>query len=819
MTALFDNYQAHAGRYDELVTADGGLRAHWADLAQVVAGFDARQLSERRFEMQRMLREHGVTYNIYGRDRRTPGGWALDLLPLVLTSVEWRDIEVGMAQRAELLRVILADIYGPQRLLSRGLLPARLVLGHPGFLLPCWQAEAVGEQALTLYAADLGRQPDGSLWVTADRTQAPSGMGYALEARTISSRVLPSLFRESHVHPVLPFVRALRRRLVTLAEDEPEAIGVLTPGAANETYSEHAYLARQLGLSLVEGEDLMVEQGKTWMLGATGPQAIRVLLRRMDDHFCEPLELNRHSLLGTPGLLQSVRNRSLCMVNPLGSGVVENPGLMPFLPQICKQVLGEELKLPSVTTLWCANSGVTQKVFQEPERWVLRNVRSQETVHQSLAELSQEARTALREQVEADPESYVVQPALAHSCAPVLTRQGVVTRSVEMRTFALAEGEEFRVMTGGLARTGRSADSWRVSGQLGGVSKDIWVLASEAQRDAQILPQFLRPRSSSASLRDPHVAERLLWMGRYLVRGEILARLLQVVIKRLIELAPQAPDVVAQQLCRALTWQTTLYPGFVGPMGESARQQPLTELQAIMCGEHPSALRGLGRQLRDDAFVLRHLLPAEGLAQLARLDEDLVQLADYDSLHRAAEQAALRLAAVHGGLLRSLPEDSVRHLLELGAAVENTQMTVRLLRSLIMDPALLDETGPALFDVLGIPPFVVGAEEQSTQEALLQNVLLADRHPGTVRYQLMVVERGLRAMPALNPSEHRLEAHVADKLVEVGSWDAAGLCADTEHLEATLSALSDWLRLLGSRLERRYAPRRPARSVQLVQTA
>lgn len=819
MSALFDNYQAHAGRYDELVTAHGDLRAHWASLAQAVGGFDPRQLSERRFEMQRMLREHGVTYNIYGRERRTPGGWALDLLPLVLTSVEWRDIEVGMAQRAELLRLILADIYGGQRLLSRGLLPARLVLGHPGFLLPCWQAEAVGEQALTLYAADLGRQPNGSLWVTADRTQAPSGIGYALEARTISSRVLPSLFRESHVHPVLPFVRALRRRLVTLAEDEPDAIGVLTPGAANETYSEHAYLARQLGLSLVEGEDLLVEQGKTWMLGATGPQPIRVLLRRMDDHFCEPLELNRHSLLGTPGLLQSVRNRSLCMVNPLGSGVVENPGLMPFLPEICKQLLGEELKLPSVTTLWCAKPGVTQKIFREPAHWVLRNIRSLQPAYQALGDLSQDALAACRDRVQSDPESYVAQPALAHSCAPVLTRQGVVTRSVEMRTFALAEGEEFRVMTGGLARTGRSADSWRVSGQLGGVSKDIWVLASEAQRDAQILPQFLRPRSTSASLRDPHVAERLIWMGRYLVRGELLARLLQAAIKRLIELSPQQPDAVARLLCQSLTWQTTLYPGFVGAMGEQARNQPLSELQAIMRGDHPSALRGLGRQLRDDAFVLRHLLPAEGLAQLARLEEDLAELPDYDRLLRAAEQAALRLSAVHGGLQRSLPEDSVRHLLELGAAVESTQSTVRLLRSLVLDEALLYETGPVLLDVLNIPPFALGAEEQSTQEALLHNVLLADRHPGTVRYQLMVIERGLRALPALNPAEQRLEAKVADKLVEVGSWDAAGLCADAEHLQSSLAGLNDWLRTLATRLERRYAPRKPARSVQLVQTA
>ena len=339
---LSREYRPLSGHYDEMCTDDGGLRPHWQYVVRALEALGTMELDRRWNEVRRLLHENGVTYNIYDEPQPTERLWPLDPIPVLLTSAEWSVIEHGLIQRAELLDLILADLYGPRRLIRSGSLPAELIFAHPGFLRPCDGLGAGNRRRLLLYAADLARTPDGRMWIIGDRAQAPSGAGYALENRTVLSRVFPSLYRDSHVHRLALFFRAVRATLHELnprGQDDPRVV-LLTPGPENEAYFEHAYLASYLGYPLVHGGDLTVHDERVWLKALDGPRLVDVILRRVDDDYCDPLELRPGSLLGTAGLLQAARVGQVGIANPLGSGVLEHPALMAFLPALARELLG-----------------------------------------------------------------------------------------------------------------------------------------------------------------------------------------------------------------------------------------------------------------------------------------------------------------------------------------------------------------------------------------------------------------------------------------------------------------------------------------------
>ena len=324
---LCDSYRVAAGVRDEMCAGDGGVRPHWRYLTRALGDMGSDELQRRYRETQRLIRDNDVTYNIYDDPRGMGRPWQLDLMPMLIESDEWRDIEAGLIQRAELLNLVLGDLYGARSLLSRGILPAELVFSHPGFLYPCAGIEYPEQRPLMFYAADLARTPDGQIWVLADRAQAPSGAGYALENRMVVSRVLPSLFRDSHVHRLANYFRTVRHTLNRLSpfdQDEPNIV-LLTPGPANEVYFEHAYLASYLGYTLVQGSDLQVKDGRVWLMTLDGLRPVDVILRRMDDNYCDPVELREDSYLGVPGLVNVARTGRVSIANPLGSGLLDTP--------------------------------------------------------------------------------------------------------------------------------------------------------------------------------------------------------------------------------------------------------------------------------------------------------------------------------------------------------------------------------------------------------------------------------------------------------------------------------------------------------------
>jgi uncharacterized circularly permuted ATP-grasp superfamily protein len=323
------------------------------ELLVKVGRLSADEISGRDEDMMRLLKENGVTYNIYGDPAGLNRPWTLDIIPFLVSQEEWPVIEAGLLQRARLLDLILADIYGERRLIRNGILPVDVVYNHAGFLRQCSGIRLPGAHHLVLYAADLARSKDGRIWVVNDRTQAPSGSGYALENRTAMTRVMPELFEGLQVRHLSPYFHALRNGLNDIAphgRPNPRIV-ILTPGSSNETYFEHSYLSSYLGLTLVQGNDLIVKDNHVWLKTMGGLERVDVILRRMDDIYCDPLELKEDSQLGVPGLLQAVRSGNVSIANPIGSGILENPGLMPFLQPIARYFLSEDLLMPTIAVL------------------------------------------------------------------------------------------------------------------------------------------------------------------------------------------------------------------------------------------------------------------------------------------------------------------------------------------------------------------------------------------------------------------------------------------------------------------------------------
>ncbi|MBV9407027.1 MAG: circularly permuted type 2 ATP-grasp protein, partial [Acidobacteriaceae bacterium] len=437
--------------YDELSSDGIQPRSHWVALIESLESLGPKELANRWARAERRIRENGITYNIYGDPLGVNRPWRIDLVPLLITAAEWRYVEAGVIQRARLLDLLLQDLYGPQKLVADGRLPAELLFANPAFLRPLVGLRTPNESYLQLLAVDLARSPDGHLWVLSDRTQAPSGAGYALENRTIVADVLPDLFRHSNVQRLAPFFRTLRESLISLGNADDPRIVLLTPGPFNETYFEHSYLARYLGFPLVEGADLTVRDRRVYLKTVEGLQPVDVILRRVDDDFCDPLELRPDSFLGVPGLVEAIAAGNVAVANALGTGVIETAAIMPFLPGLAQHLLGESLKLPSVATWWCGQPYELNWVLDHLDRVVVKPAFPSLGMEPVFGgQLAQSEKQHFADQLRSRPYEYVAQEEVALSRAPVWDNGNLYSRSVVLRAYALNTGEGWIVMPGGL---------------------------------------------------------------------------------------------------------------------------------------------------------------------------------------------------------------------------------------------------------------------------------------------------------------------------------------------------------------------------------
>jgi len=813
-------YVATAGSYDEMYSAAGTLRPHWEYLTRALETLGSQELLHREQEAKRLLRENGVTYNVYNDPQGMSRLWELDIVPLLVTSQEWSVIEQGLSQRAELLNLILADLYGPRTLIAKGLLPPEVVYAHPGFLLPCVNVRPAGNCYLPLYAADLSRAPDGGMWVIGDRAQAPSGSGYALENRIVLSRIFPSLYRDSHVHRVALFFRALRSTLHALAprqQDNPRIV-LLTPGPGNETYFEHSYLADYLGFMLVQGGDLTVRDGKVWLSTVDGLQLVDVILRRVDDTFCDPLELRQDSLLGTPGLLQAVRLGHVAVVNPLGSGILENPALMAFLPVLSRQLLGEELRLPSVATWWCGGEKERTYVLAHLDRLVIKPIfphPNSATVFGST--LTRVERQALAEQIRAQPHLFVGQEQVALSTTPVFTGTGLTPRPMVMRSFLVARDASYVVMPGGLTRVSPGPDTWIVSNQRGGISKDTWVLASEPERAVSLRSPHLRSIDviRSGGEIPGRVADNLFWLGRYAERAEGTARLLRTVLVRLVEMGEVQADPGMPPLLRAVTHLTTTYPGFCGEGAVKRLAAPEAELLDVLCNvQRPGGLQFTLNALTLAARSVRDRLSDDGWRVLNGLPHLLESVTQLEEALSGVDQVIFGLAAYTGISTERMSRGSGWRFLDSGRRMERAVFGCGLLRTLGV-PA--DETFPMLWEALltvteNIATYRRRYHSQFEAAPVLDLLLFDESTPRSIAYQFVRLQEHMAGLPKKVAPPHRsteerlvLEGLTALRLMDL---DRLLLVPDgkTEHgeLEQLLSRLGFLLHALSETMTNTY---------------
>ena len=542
--SLLANYPRKTDRFDEMLAENGQLRPPWRSFLDHLGSATPAQMRHQLDYVRRRIQENGVTYNVYADPKGADRPWELDPLPMILAQSEWDDISRAVTQRARLLNALLGDLYGPQKLLKDGNLPPALVFGHNGFLWPCQGIRPPGDTWLHLYAADLARSPDGRWWVIADRTQSPSGAGYALENRVIVSRLFPEKFRELGVQHLASFFAALQDSLAQWAPKEEGAaplVVLLTPGPYNETYFEHAYLARYLGYPLVEGQDLTVRGDCVYLKTLTGLRRVHAILRRLDDDFCDPLELRGDSALGIPGLLQAVRSGKVLVANALGSGLLQSAALPGFLPGACEKLLGEPLRMPSVGTWWCGEQAAMDFVIKHLDRLVIKGAFPSQRLEPIFgSELKGAQREEMIERLHARPHAYVAQELVRFSQAPAWSaphERRLLPRGVALRVYVAATPQGYKVMPGGLTRVTSAINARFISMQRGGSSKDTWVLSDEPVSTFSLIKPLIGKTDlvRSGSNLSSRVVENLFWFGRYTERCEDMARLLRVGLSRLVD--------------------------------------------------------------------------------------------------------------------------------------------------------------------------------------------------------------------------------------------------------------------------------------------
>ncbi|MFT3829443.1 MAG: circularly permuted type 2 ATP-grasp protein [Opitutaceae bacterium] len=670
---LLAGYRPVAGCYDELRDAAGAVHPHWEPLVADLAGKSVAELQRRWETGGRFIRDQGITYNVHGEPDGLDRPWRLDPVPLVLSAEEWRPLETALIQRAVLIERVLADCLGEQRLIRSGQLPPALVFAQPDFLRPLHNVKPAGRRHLPFYAADLARSPDGRWWVAADRTQVPTGAGYALANRLISSRMLPEAFRALRVQRLAGYFRDTQAMLAELAPragGEPRVV-VLTPGPYNETYFEQAYLARYLGYVLVEGQDLTVRDERVFLKTLSGLEPVDVILRRVDDDFCDPLELRNDSMLGVPGLVEAVRRGHVAVANALGSGLLQSPAFMAFLPGLCRHVFGEELRLPSVATWWCGQPAAERYVEEHFDELSLRPA-----FRAAPAALPASREEWLR-RVRWQPESYVAQERIALSQAPVWAGDGFGAAAVSLRVYLVAQGDSYRVMPGGLGRIAPDSAARFVSLQRGGASKDVWVRAEGPVDDVTLLGHSSQPvelRRVGNNL-PSRLADNFFWLGRYAERADATARLLRSALLRFSPESTGGAWPVLAPLLRTLEEHGQL------PRERRfhLRQQPeALEAELLAVAFDPArhgSLRRTAAQLRQIAILVRDRTSNDLWRVLTQLDERLAAPVGPASLLAGdavglLNHSLLDLASFHGLANDNMTRAQGWRFLDMGRRIE-----------------------------------------------------------------------------------------------------------------------------------------------------
>ncbi len=767
--SLLEHYQPIDGVVDEMVDASGNPRPVWKNFIEALEELGPDKLGQRFARADQYLRDAGVYYRVYDKAGANEREWPLAHIPLLIEDKEWAEISAGLVQRADLFEEIVADIYGPNRLIEKGILPAGLIAASPEYLRPIAGTRPASGHFLHFCAFELGRGPDGSWWVLGDRTQAPSGAGFALENRVATTRALSDIYGEMHVHRLAGFFRRFRDALIGMAKENDGRVAILTPGPLNETYYEHAYIARYLGIMLLEGEDLTVSGGKLMVRTVSGLMPISVLWRRLDAAFADPLELRPDSQIGTPGLVEAIRRGAVSTVNALGSGLMETRALLAFLPKISRALSGEELLLPSVATWWCGQDSERRHVIANLDRMVVGPALSTRLAFEDDDQtrlgsaLTPEERAVLIARIESDGGGFVGQEAVTLSTTPVYVGGWLEPRPASLRVYLARTPEGWTVMPGGFARVGLSLDPTAIAMQRGGQAADVWVVSERPVERETLLPQehdsFARTMPGSLPSR---AAENLTWLGRYIERSEDTVRILRAYHVRLAETSdpdmPLLADVRDYLEPFGIDLEAAIPPGLIGTLDSAVYSAG--QIRDRFSPDGWLALKDLSKTIHqfattvapgDDAtramtVMLRKLAGFSGL-----LHENMYRFTGWRFLEIGRRiERGIQIARTLARLTRSgAPDGSLDMMLEIGDSVmtHRRQYPVRAGRRTVVDLLALDPLNPRsiLFQLerlkaeIGLLPSVgpEGHMSVAAKEILQLNTAIAVMEPSDMSTEVL----------------------------------------------------------------------------------
>ena len=786
--------------------AEGLIRPHWRSFAKTLTGLSPEEFARRRATAGAMVRDNGVTYNVYDETAGQTRPWQLDIVPFILSAADWRSIEAAVVQRAQLADALLADIYGEQRAISEGHVPPHLIYGHPQFLRPLHGAKPPGGVHVHLYSADLAREPDGSWRVMASRADAPGGLGYALENRLVVSQTFPDSFGDMRVARLASFFNAYRENILSLAQSRRDRAVLLTPGPYNESYFEHVYLAHYLGLTLVEGDDLVVRDAQVFLKTLTGLERVAAIFRRVDSDFCDPLEFRGDSALGVPGLVEAARAGGVVLANALGGGVIESPAMDAYLPALSQALLGEELKFPDIATIWCGTEWGRAAARARLSTGMLRDafdarpLFSRGSTAKLGSDMSAEERADAQTRIARRGETLVVQDIAPLGVAPVYDGGKFGARPVSLRVFAAWTPSGWMVMPGGLTRVAADETVRALSMQSGASSKDAWVL-SEAPVDKFSLlgnqgrPVELKRHGESAPSR---AMDNLFWLGRYAERTESMVRILRAVAGRL-------GDGSALELTRTLLIpfsQTSDVPVPGGVINDEAALA--AELQILIYGRRQSrSLQRLLSRVESTAWSVRDRLSTDTWRTIHALTDKDGQPQQAQSLDAPGARFYLdtlvrRAAALSGLSAENMTRGPNWLFMDLGRRIERASHLAWLVRQTVyeVDAQESDHSRIALeiadsamtyrsryLNVFQIVPF-------------LDLLLLDDANPRSAAFQLTTIENHLRELPRITLAQRSdLPGSIASEIrAAVANTHPAQLAVCEAGVRATLGELTDTIR-------------------------
>jgi uncharacterized circularly permuted ATP-grasp superfamily protein/uncharacterized alpha-E superfamily protein len=788
---------------------EGAVRPHWQVLEGALKSFGPGEMWRRWEQARQLIRQHGVTFNVYGDARGLERPWPLDPVPVLLGAEEWTGLAAGLAQRALLLDRLLADLYGPRRTIAEGVVPPEVFLAHPNLLRACAGLEPPGGRFLHFYAADLARTPEGTMRVMADRTQAPAGAGYALENRIVLGRVLPEAFRDSNTQRLALFYRTLRETLAALAPHgvlNPRIV-LLTAGPHNATYFEQAFLAQYLGYPLVEGGDLTVREGRVFLKTLGGLHPVDVILRRLRDDYCDPLELRADSLLGVPGLLQAARDGTVAVANAIGTGVLQTPALIPFLPGLCRVLLGEELKLPSVETWWCGQADILEHVIAHlPEMVVKPTYPLGPTDPIFAGRLDRGALDNLAATIRAAPNRWVAQRQVAPSTVPVIEGDELKPRPVVLRTFVVAEGSGgYQAMPGGLGLVG-GVDEADISIARGARSKDTWVISDTPVSEFSLLRPTVEPVELTRGGGDlpSRVADNFFWLGRYAERAEASARLGRIICTRLAEprdsksLAGDLAPLVAS--LRALTMVASgTELAALPPQAEVAESNRIMR-EALFDQALSGSLIASGRAIDRVARAIRDRLSMDTWTVVSALAHELADAERGGAEERPVvlgarlDRMVMILAGLSGLTSESMTREAPWRFLDMGRRLERALNTALMIERTLPHASTDDEL-PLLEALLAAADSSMTYRRRyraTLQVAPVIDLLVADdRNPRAIVFQLAALADHVSSLPrdaaaARRSAEERL---AYEALSEIRLIDVEAVCALAGQGRPALGAL------------------------------